>query len=181
MTSRRAFLRDTAWGLTGAATTAAVTAAVTPSLLHALAATRVQPARPRPSASQLAWQQDELALFLHFGVNTFTDREWGDGTESPTLFTPSRLDTRQWARAAKAAGAKAMILTAKHHDGFCLWPTETTQHSVRSSLWKRGQGDVVREFVDACRAEKLKVGLYCSPGPQSPAPMVIRRATMTST
>jgi len=163
MTSRRAFLRDTAWGLTGAATTAAVTAAVTPSLLHALAATRLQPARPRPSASQLAWQQDELALFLHFGVNTFTDREWGDGTESPTLFTPSRLDTRQWARAAKAAGAKAMILTAKHHDGFCLWPTETTQHSVRSSLWKRGQGDVVREFVDACRAEKLKVGLYCSP------------------
>src|SRR5215831_13965696 len=76
--------------------------------------------RPRPSAAQLRWQQDELALFLHFGVNTFTDREWGDGREDPAIFAPPRLDARQWARAAKAGGFRAMILTAKHHDGFCL-------------------------------------------------------------
>ena len=127
------------------------------------AGTPGQPARPRPTPAQLAWQQDELALFVHFGINTFTDREWGDGTESPALFTPTALDPRQWARAAKAAGAKAMVLTAKHHDGFCLWPTATTRHSVASSPWAGGQGDVVRLFVDACRAEGLKAGLYCSP------------------
>lgn len=120
-------------------------------------------ARPRPTPAQLAWQRDELALFVHFGVNTFTDREWGDGTESPTVFNPVQLDARQWARAARAAGAKAMILTAKHHDGFCLWPTRTTAHSVASSPWRGGRGDVVREFVSACRAEGLKAGLYCSP------------------
>jgi len=120
-------------------------------------------ARPRPTSAQLAWQRDELALFVHFGINTFTDREWGDGTESPALFDPVALDARQWARAARSAGAKAMILTAKHHDGFCLWPTATTKHSVASSPWRNGKGDVVREFVTACRAEGLKVGLYCSP------------------
>jgi alpha-L-fucosidase len=120
-------------------------------------------ARPRPSPSQLAWQQDEVALFLHFGVNTFTDREWGDGREDPAIFTPSSLDARQWAGAAKAAGAKALILTAKHHDGFCLWPTHTTEHSVARSPWWSGRGDVVRAFVDACRAYGLKAGLYLSP------------------
>ncbi|HTE46826.1 MAG TPA: alpha-L-fucosidase, partial [Gemmatimonadaceae bacterium] len=119
--------------------------------------------RPRPSPAQLAWQNDELALFCHFGVNTFTDREWGDGSESPSIFAPARLDTRQWARAARRAGARAMILTAKHHDGFCLWPTRTTEHSVAKSPWRSGQGDVVREFVDSCRAEGLKPGLYLSP------------------
>jgi len=120
-------------------------------------------ARPTPSASQLAWQQDELALFLHFGVNTFTDREWGDGREDPAIFAPPRLDARQWARAAKAGGFRAMILTAKHHDGFCLWPTKTTTHSVASSPFRGGRGDVVGEFVQACRAEGLKSGLYLSP------------------
>jgi len=119
--------------------------------------------RPSPTPSQLAWQRDELALFLHFGVNTFTDREWGDGKESPSIFNPSALDARQWARAAKTAGFRAMILTAKHHDGFCLWPTRTTDHSVASSPFRGGRGDVVREFVDACRAEGLKPGLYLSP------------------
>jgi len=121
------------------------------------------PARPQPSAAQLAWQRDELAMFLHFGVNTFTDREWGDGTEDPAIFNPARLDARQWARAARAGGFRAMILTAKHHDGFCLWPSATTHHSVAASLWRSGSGDVVREFVDACRAEGLRAGLYLSP------------------
>ena len=118
---------------------------------------------PVPSPAQLAWQRDELALFLHFGVNTFTDREWGDGTEDPAIFAPSALDTRQWARSARAAGFRAMVLTAKHHDGFCLWPSRTTTHSVARSPWRGGNGDLVREFVDACRAEGLKPGLYCSP------------------
>src|ERR1044072_4472035 len=119
--------------------------------------------RPRPSPSQREWQRDELALFLHFGVNTFTNREWGDGTESPSIFNPAALDARQWARTARAAGFRAMILTAKHHDGFCLWPTKTTQHSVAASPFRGGRGDVVREFVDACRAEGLRAGLYLSP------------------
>ena len=119
--------------------------------------------RPRPSPAQLSWQRDELALFLHFGVNTFTDREWGDGREDPAIFAPSALDARQWARAARSAGARAMILTAKHHDGFCLWPTRTTAHSVAASPFRSGHGDVVREFTDACRAEGLKAGLYLSP------------------
>lgn len=119
--------------------------------------------RARPDDAQLAWQRDELSMFCHFGVNTFTDREWGDGTENPAIFNPTALDTRQWARTARAAGFRMMILTAKHHDGFCLWPTRTTQHSVASSPFRGGHGDVVREFVDACRAEGLKAGLYLSP------------------
>jgi alpha-L-fucosidase len=122
-----------------------------------------QTGRPRPSASQLDWQRDELAVFIHFGVNTFTNREWGDGRENPAIFNPTRLDAGQWARTAREAGFRAMVLTAKHHDGFCLWPTRTTRHSVASSPFRGGQGDVVREFVEACRRENLKVGLYCSP------------------
>jgi alpha-L-fucosidase len=119
--------------------------------------------RPIPSPSQLEWQRDEFALFLHFGVNTFSDREWGDGQEDPAIFAPASLDARQWAKTARASGARAMILTAKHHDGFCLWPTKTTDHSVAKSPWRGGRGDLVREFVDACRAEGLKPGLYLSP------------------
>jgi alpha-L-fucosidase len=140
--------------------TAALLASDKAALAEWLAA---QVPRPVPTRSQLAWQRDELAMFIHFGVNTFTDREWGDGTESPSVFAPAKLDARQWARAAKAAGFRAMILTAKHHDGFCLWPTATTTHSVAQSAWRDGQGDVVREFTEACRAEGLKAGLYCSP------------------
>jgi alpha-L-fucosidase len=123
-----------------------------------------QPARrPLPSRSQLEWQRDELALFLHFGVNTFTDREWGDGKEDPAIFAPAELDARQWARAAREAGFRTLVLTAKHHDGFCLWPSRTTRHSVARSPWRGGNGDVVREFTDACRADGLKAGLYLSP------------------
>ncbi len=123
----------------------------------------VQGARARPSAAQLAWQRDERAMFLHFGVNTFTDREWGDGTEDPAIFAPTQLDARQWARTARAAGFRAMILTAKHHDGFCLWPTATTRHSVAASHWRDGHGDVVHEFTTACAAEGLRAGVYLSP------------------
>ena len=142
---------------------ATVGATVAQAFRPALLAGRSELPRPVPSPSQLAWQRDELALFLHFGVNTFTDREWGDGKESPAIFDPQHLDTRQWARAAKAGGVRAMILTAKHHDGFCLWPTKTTNHSVASSPFRSGRGDVVGEFVDACRAESLEPGLYLSP------------------
>jgi alpha-L-fucosidase len=122
-----------------------------------------QARRPIPSPPQLEWQRDELALFVHFGVNTFTNREWGDGREDPSVFAPTGLDARQWARVARASGFRAVILTAKHHDGFCLWPSRTTEHSVARSPWRDGRGDVVREFVEGCRAEGLKLGLYCSP------------------
>jgi alpha-L-fucosidase len=155
---RRGILR--ALVLTRRAFLAAATAALTPALATASAGA---PGRPRPTPDQLDWQRDERALFLHFGVNTFTDREWGDGLEDPAIFNPTALDARQWARAARAAGFRALILTAKHHDGFCLWPTRTTRHSVSASPWRGGHGDVVREFVDACRAEDLKAGLYLSP------------------
>ncbi len=140
--------------------------AASPRAARALAgrfAAALTQGRPRPSPSQLLWQRDELALFLHFGVNTFTDREWGDGKEDPAIFAPSALDARQWTRTAKAAGFRTVILTAKHHDGFCLWPTKTTKHSVASSPFRGGRGDVVREFVDAARADGLRVGLYLSP------------------
>ena len=120
-------------------------------------------ARLIPTPQQLSWQQMELTAFLHFGINTFTGREWGDGKEDPALFNPSELNAEQWVRTLKEAGFKMVLLTAKHHDGFCLWPTATTKHSVASSPWKNGQGDVVRELRKACDKYDMKFGVYLSP------------------
>ncbi|MDY3938922.1 MAG: alpha-L-fucosidase [Spirochaetia bacterium] len=117
----------------------------------------------KPHERQLAWQQLELTAFFHFGINTFTGNEWGDGKENPKMFNPTQLDCRQWVKAIKAGGFKLAILTAKHHDGFCLWPSDYTDHDVASSSYKNGKGDVVQEFVDACRAENIKIGIYLSP------------------
>lgn len=116
-----------------------------------------------PTPQQLEWQQMELTAFLHFGVNTFTGREWGDGTENPVIFNPTELDCEQWVRALKDGGFKMAVITAKHHDGFCLWPTKTTRHSVASSPWRNGKGDLVRELRDACDKYGMKFGVYLSP------------------
>ena len=116
-----------------------------------------------PTQKQLKWQSLELTAFLHFGMNTFTGNEWGDGTDSPELFNPSDLDCRQWAKALKDGGFKMAILTAKHHDGFCLWQTETTGYSVKNSPWKEGKGDVVKELSEACAEFGLEFGVYISP------------------
>ncbi|MBP3910092.1 MAG: alpha-L-fucosidase [Niameybacter sp.] len=116
-----------------------------------------------PSRRQMEWYRREATAFFHFGVNTFTDLEWGDGTEAEKMFNPTELDCRQWMRVIKQAGFTTAILTAKHHDGFCLWPSEYSEHTIAKSPYKEGKGDVVREFVEACHEYGIKPGLYLSP------------------
>lgn len=117
----------------------------------------------KPSPQQSEWQDLEFGVIIHFGTNTFLDREWGDGKASPQVFAPTEFDPDQWMRAIKAAGARYIILVAKHHDGFCLWPTAETDYSVKNSPWEQGHGDVVRRVSEAARKFGLKFGIYLSP------------------
>ncbi len=124
---------------------------------------QISPNKVIPTAKQIQYQEMEFIGFIHFNMNTFTDKEWGYGDEDPEKFNPARLNVEQWARVAKDVGMKELILTAKHHDGFCLWPSAFTKHSIKYSPYKNSKGDIVREFTDACRKYGLRAGIYLSP------------------
>ncbi|MFM9910365.1 MAG: alpha-L-fucosidase [Chitinophagaceae bacterium] len=128
-----------------------------------ISAQNIKPFGPLPTKQQMEWHNMEFYLFMHFGPNTFSDLEWGRGTEDPNSFNPSQMDCRQWARIAKASGAKGIIITAKHHDGFCLWPSKFSVHTVRESKWRNGKGDVLKDLSGACKEYGLKFGIYISP------------------
>lgn len=121
------------------------------------------PHGPVPSPAQMEWHRMEMNAFIHFTINTFTDLEWGMGGESPNLFSPTDFDADQWTQALSDAGFKGVILTCKHHDGFCLWPSEFTEHSVKNSPFENGQGDIVKAVAAACQRRNLKFGIYVSP------------------
>ena len=118
---------------------------------------------PTPTKQQLAWHEKEFYLFMHFGPNTFTNLEWGKGSEDPNVFNPTAIDCNQWASIAKAAGAKGIIITAKHHDGFSLWPSKFSKHTVRESKWMNGKGDVIKMLSEACKKAGIEMGVYISP------------------
>lgn len=122
-----------------------------------------RPFGPVPTPAQMAWQRMEMNMFCHFGPNTFTGLEWGEGTETEDLFNPTALDCNQWVSVAKNTGFKGIIITAKHHDGFCLWPSPESDHTVKQSAWRNGQGDVLMELSEACRKGSVKFGVYISP------------------
>ncbi len=145
---------------------AAYSSIITCSFFFLSCAQSVPPPAPYgvlPSARQLKWQEMETYAFVHFTINTFTGKEWGYGDEDPALFNPSQFDANQIVQSFKSAGLTGLILTAKHHDGFCLWPTKTTDHNITKSPWKNGKGDMVKEFADACKKYGLKFGVYLSP------------------
>ena len=121
------------------------------------------PYGPVPTPAQVSWQRMEMNMFCHFGPNTFTGEEWGSGKEAEDVFAPSALNCSQWVNVAKSAGFGGIILTAKHHDGFCLWPNPYSDHTVRQSSWRNGKGDVLKELSKACRKGKIKFGIYISP------------------
>ena len=133
------------------------------SLLAIGVKAQIAPCVPLPNANQLRWQDMEMYAFIHYSLNTYTDQEWGFGNEDPKLFNPSSLDCRQWARVCKQSGMRGIIFTAKHHCGFCMWPSAYTEYSVKNSPWKDGKGDVVRELAEACREEGLEFAVYLSP------------------
>ncbi|MBI2926227.1 MAG: alpha-L-fucosidase [Verrucomicrobia bacterium] len=133
------------------------------ALAGALARVTAADDLPLPTTTQLVWLELEVGMFCHFGINTFHNLEWSEGNLDPKTFNPTKLDAEQWARVAKSMGAKYLMFTAKHHDGFCLWPTETTDYSIKSSLYKEGKGDIVNEVVTACRKQGILPGLYLSP------------------